>query len=121
MTFARKTYRLQLPSGTLALGQRTLVMGVINVTPDSFYSGSAYLDVPSAIAQALEMERVGADLLDVGGESTRPGADPVSAEEEYRACNPRNRGPARQIENSDLAGYAKGRCCRSRHRGLARK
>ncbi len=88
MTFARKTYRLQLPSGTLALGQRTLVMGVINVTPDSFYSGSAYLDVPSAIAQALEMERAGADLLDVGGESTRPGADPVSAEEEIARVIP---------------------------------
>src|SRR5580658_1146706 len=80
--FQRKTYRLRLPSGTLLLGPRTLVMGVINVTPDSFFSGSSYLDTPSAIAQALEMERAGADLLDIGGESTRPGADPVSAEGE---------------------------------------
>lgn len=82
MKFQRKTYRWQLPSGVLLLGRRTLVMGVINVTPDSFFSGSSYLDTPSAIAQALEMQRAGADLLDIGGESTRPGADPVSAEEE---------------------------------------
>jgi dihydropteroate synthase len=88
LTFARKTYRLQLLSGTLALGRRTLVMGVINVTPDSFYSGSSYLDAPSAIAQALDMERAGADLLDVGGESTRPGADPVSTEEEIARVIP---------------------------------
>ena len=79
MKFSRKTYRLQLPSGVLALGPRTLLMGVINVTPDSFYSGSSYLDTPSAIAQALQMERAGADMVDIGGESTRPGADPVSA------------------------------------------
>jgi dihydropteroate synthase len=82
VTFQRRVYRLHLPSGTLLLGRRTLVMGVINVTPDSFFSGSSYLDTPSAIAQSLEMERAGADLLDIGGESTRPGADPVSAEEE---------------------------------------
>ena len=88
MKFARKTYRLWLPSGTLALGQRTLVMGVINVTPDSFYAGSAYLDTPSAIAQALQMERAGADMVDVGGESTRPGADPVSADEELARVIP---------------------------------
>jgi dihydropteroate synthase len=82
VNFQRKTYRWQLPSGVLLLGRRTLVMGVINVTPDSFFSGSSYLDTPSAIARGLEMERAGADLLDIGGESTRPGADPVSAEEE---------------------------------------
>lgn len=82
MNFQRKAYRWRLPSGVLLLGRRTLVMGVINVTPDSFFSGSSYLDTPSAIAQALEMERAGADLLDIGGESTRPGADPVNAEEE---------------------------------------
>ncbi len=80
--FSRKVYRWRLPSGTLVLGKRTLVMGVVNVTPDSFYAGSAYLDTPSAIARAIEMERMGADILDIGGESTRPGAAAVSSEEE---------------------------------------
>ena len=49
-------------------------MGVLNVTPDSFFDGGEYLDSPSAIGRALELERAGADLLDIGGESTRPGA-----------------------------------------------
>ena len=54
--FQRKTYRLHLPSsGTLLLGRRTLVMGVVNVTPDSFFAGSSFLDTPSAIAQAIEI------------------------------------------------------------------
>jgi len=80
--FSRKRYRLRLPSRTLLLGERTLLMGVLNVTPDSFSDGGRYLDAPSAIARAFEMERAGADLLDIGGESTRPGAAPVSAEQE---------------------------------------
>jgi dihydropteroate synthase len=86
--FRRKTYRLRLPAGALLLGRRTLVMGVLNVTPDSFFAGSAFLDTPSAIAQALEMQRAGADLIDIGGESTRPGADPVNAEEELARVMP---------------------------------
>ena len=86
--FTRKRYRLRLPSRTLVLGERTLIMGVLNVTPDSFSDGGKYLDSPSAIARALEMERAGADLLDIGGESTRPGADPVSAEEELARVLP---------------------------------
>ncbi len=68
----------------LILGERTLVMGVLNITPDSFSDGGAYLDSEAAIVRALELERDGADIIDVGGESTRPGATPVSAEEELR-------------------------------------
>jgi len=86
--FPRKTYRLRLPSRILTLGRRTLIMGVLNVTPDSFYAGSTYLDSPSAIAHALDLERAGADLLDIGGESTRPGSDPVSAEAELARVLP---------------------------------
>ncbi len=84
----RKRYRLRLPSQTLELGRRTLLMGVLNVTPDSFFDGGVYQDSPSAIGRALELERAGADLLDVGGESTRPGADAVSAEEELSRVLP---------------------------------
>ena len=86
--FTRKRYRVRLPSRTLVLGERTLMMGVLNVTPDSFFDGGIYLDAPSAIGRALEMERAGADLIDIGGESTRPGADPVSAEEELARVLP---------------------------------
>ena len=82
--FRRKQFRLRLPSRTLILGDRTLVMGVLNLTPDSFSDGGAYPDSEAAIARALELEHDGADILDVGGESARPGATPVSAEEELR-------------------------------------
>ena len=55
--FIRKRYRLRLPSRTLVLGERTLIIGVLNVTPDSFFDGGTYLDSPSAIARALQLER----------------------------------------------------------------
>jgi dihydropteroate synthase len=88
LIFTRKRYRLRLPSRTLALGERTLIMGVLNVTPDSFFDGGRYLDAPTAIGRALDLERAGADLIDIGGESTRPRADPVSAEEELARVLP---------------------------------
>ena len=53
LVLTRKRYRLRLPSRTLALGERTLIMGVLNVTPDSFFDGGKYLDTPAAIARAL--------------------------------------------------------------------
>lgn len=71
-----------LRSGSLLLGERTLVMGVLNVTPDSFSDGGKFLQPESAIKHAFEIERVGADLLDIGGESTRPGSAETSASEE---------------------------------------
>lgn len=78
----RKKFRLRLPSRTLLLGERTLIMGVLNVTPDSFSDGGEFVDPGKAIARALEMERAGADILDIGGESTRPGSSGISAQEE---------------------------------------
>src|SRR5690242_21178193 len=60
------------------------VMGVVNVTPDSFSDGGLYLDAGAAIAHGLELEAQGAAILDIGGESTRPGAEPVGADEELR-------------------------------------
>ncbi|MGD8414301.1 MAG: dihydropteroate synthase, partial [Candidatus Latescibacterota bacterium] len=67
---------------TLRLGRPPLVMGILNVTPDSFSDGGRYFDAGTAVRHALVMRAAGADILDVGGESTRPGARPVSAGEE---------------------------------------
>jgi len=86
--FRRSKFRLWLPSGALLLGERTLVMGVLNVTPNSFSDGGLFLDARRAVARALEIQRAGADILDIGGESTRPGARPVSAEVELRRILP---------------------------------
>lgn len=72
----------------LAATRRCLVMGVVNVTPDSFSDGGAYLDADAAVAHGLALTAEGADLVDVGGESTRPGAQRVSAEEERRRVLP---------------------------------
>ena len=80
--FRRKKFRVRLPSRALVLGERTLVMGVLNVTPDSFSDGGLYLDPGQAAERALEMEREGADIVDIGGESTRPGSEGISADEE---------------------------------------
>ena len=78
----RKKFRLKLRSQTLSLGERTLVMGVLNVTPDSFSDGGKYLRSEPAIEQALAMEQAGADIIDIGGESTRPGSEATPASEE---------------------------------------
>jgi len=85
---SRKKFSLRLRSGKLVLGERTLVMGVLNVTPDSFSDGGKFFDTERAVEQALAMERAGADLLDIGGESTRPGAASISAQEELARVLP---------------------------------
>jgi dihydropteroate synthase len=72
----------------LPLGERTLVMGILNITPDSFSDGGRFFDYDVAIQHAKEMVELGADIIDVGGESTRPTADPVSLEEELRRVMP---------------------------------
>jgi dihydropteroate synthase len=80
---------LQLHCGRFRLPlDRPLVMGVVNVTPDSFYDGGRYADPQAAIAHARRLVEEGADLLDVGGESSRPGAEPVAADEELRRVLP---------------------------------
>jgi dihydropteroate synthase len=85
----RRRFTIDLPDGrTLALGERTLIMGIINVTPDSFSDGGLRLDAEQAIAAGVQMVEDGADLLDVGGESTRPGAEPLSEAEERQRVVP---------------------------------
>jgi len=73
---------------SLPFGKRTLVMGILNVTPDSFSDGGQFFDMSRAVARVEEMVAEGADILDVGGESTRPGAAPVSVAEEIRRVVP---------------------------------
>jgi dihydropteroate synthase len=73
---------------TLPIGKRTLVMGILNVTPDSFSDGSQFSSLDQALAHAEQMIAEGADIIDIGGESTRPGAVPVTAEEEIARVVP---------------------------------
>jgi dihydropteroate synthase len=95
----RKNFVLPLAGGrVLELGLRPLVMGILNVTPDSFAEASSRSDPAAAIDAALRMEADGADIIDVGGESTRPGADPVSAEEELARILPVLRGLAGRLK-----------------------
>lgn len=89
---------MPLPGGaSLVLGDRTLVMGVVNVTPDSFSDGGRLFDPASAIAAGVRMAEEGADLIDVGGESTRPGAEPLDEQEERRRVLPVIEGLAGRV------------------------
>jgi dihydropteroate synthase len=81
-------YSIRCGKKTLTLGKRTLLMGVLNVTPDSFSDGGLYFDKDKAIAQGLRMVEEGADFIDIGGESTRPGSKPIGLEEELRRVIP---------------------------------
>jgi len=81
-------FDLILGNRVLHLSQRTHIMGILNVTPDSFYDGGRYADVESAVRRGMGMEEEGADCIDVGGESTRPGSDPVSADVELSRVIP---------------------------------
>jgi dihydropteroate synthase len=84
----RKIFRLRLRTRALVLGERTLVMGVLNVTPDSFSDGGKFFRAADAVKAALAMERAGADILDIGAESTRPGSTGISGEEELERLLP---------------------------------
>lgn len=89
MTASRALYTVPCAhGGALNLGARPLVMGILNVTPDSFADPVSRRDPADAAAAALRMAAAGADLIDIGGESTRPGADPVSADEELARVLP---------------------------------
>src|SRR5262245_35689374 len=84
----RTAYTWSLPRTAMTLGRRTAVMGILNVTPDSFSDGGAFEDVGKAVERGLEIETEGGDILDIGGESSRPGSTPVSQEEELRRVIP---------------------------------
>src|SRR5881296_91821 len=78
----RPNFQVHLPSRELRMSGRTLIMGVLNVTPDSFYDGGRYFKLNKAIDRGLQLEQQGADILDVGGESTHPRSRAVPAAEE---------------------------------------
>jgi dihydropteroate synthase len=95
---SRRRFTLPLPGGrSLALGDRTLIMGVINVTPDSFSDGGRLFDAAAAIDAGVRMVDEGADLIDVGGESTRPGAAALDDAEERRRVLPVIEGLAARV------------------------
>lgn len=79
---------LEVGKYTLPVGERTIIMGILNLTPDSFSDGGKFFDVDKAVAHALKMVEAGADIIDVGAESTRPGYTPVEAEEELQRLVP---------------------------------
>lgn len=87
--FHHRQYQFASAGGaTLELGSRTLIMGILNTTPDSFSDGGRYEAVSAAVAHAVEMARQGADIIDIGAESTRPGSAPVSLQEELSRAIP---------------------------------
>ncbi len=85
---SRKRFEWRLRNRAIQLGDRTLIMAVLNVTPDSFSDGGKFLDPDRAFARALDLEEQGADILDIGAESTRPGSARITEEEELRRLVP---------------------------------
>ncbi len=86
--FRKKSFRLEFNRKILPLGLKTAIMGVLNVTPDSFSDGGLYMDPEKALRRAVQMAEEGAEIIDIGGESTRPGSKRVEAEEELRRVLP---------------------------------
>ncbi len=84
----RPSYSLEVRGRSLVLGGRTFIMGIVNATPDSFANGGRFAEAEDAVAQGLALFEAGADIVDVGGESTRPGGAPVGAEQERQRVVP---------------------------------
>ena len=84
----RKIYYWKLRGSEMQLGERTLIMGVLNITPDSFSDGGRFNDPDRAYARALELEEQGADIIDIGAESTKPGSHRITADEEWQRLVP---------------------------------
>ena len=98
---------------TLHIGTRTLIMGILNVTPDSFSDGGRFISADQAIDHAQQMIAEGADIIDVGGESTRPGGEPVSAEEEIKRVVPVIQAIARRTQTPISVDTAKSEVARA--------
>ncbi len=93
-----ETFQIQCRNKTLDLSHRTHIMGILNVTPDSFSDGGKYLELEQAIERGIQMAEDGADMIDIGAESTRPGAEPVSVEQELRRIIPVMEGLLKQVD-----------------------
>lgn len=94
----RRTFVLRCRGADLRLGDRTLIMGVLNITPDSFSDGGLFFEPHKAIEHGLLMAEEGADIIDVGGESSRPGSDPVPLDEELKRVIPVIEGLASHLK-----------------------
>ena len=92
-----KSYTITCGNHSLELGPRTCIMGIVNVTPDSFSDGGKYFSIDTAVAHGERMFKEGADILDIGGESTRPFSDPVPAREEIQRVVPAIRELVRRV------------------------
>jgi len=86
--YQKRDFRLNFKGHTVQLGKKMLIMGVLNVTPDSFYDGRRYSNSKQAVERALQMVEEGADIIDIGGESSRPGSNPVEEREELERVIP---------------------------------
>lgn len=100
---SRHKYELEIAGRKTVLGERTFILGVVNVTPDSFSDGGLYLDPARAIEHSLELVRQGADWIDIGGESTRPGSRSIAAQEELRRVLPVIQGLRRRLPEVPIA------------------
>ena len=100
--YKRENFKITYNRKVLPLGLKTHVMGILNVTPDSFSDGGEAFDTAKAVDKALKLIREGADIIDIGGESTRPGAKPVSAEEELKRVLPVVKELKRELERQKL-------------------
>jgi dihydropteroate synthase len=94
---AARDARLETRHGRIDFFRRTVVMGILNITPDSFYDGGRRGDVTQSIRHGVAMAQAGAEIIDLGGESTRPGSRPISAEEEAARVLPVLRGLRREV------------------------
>jgi hypothetical protein len=111
----RKNLIFEINDKQHTLGLKTWFMGVINVTPDSFSDPGSNLDKDRAVKRGLALEKQGADILDIGGESTRPGSDPVSAR--YHRAEEKNKYPYFcRYNQSESSRRGLGRRCRYRQR-----
>lgn len=88
MKLLTKKHEIKCGKFTLNIHDKTFIMGILNITPDSFSDGGCYIDIENAVAHARNMIEQGADIIDIGGESTRPGSSPVTAEEEIERVIP---------------------------------
>jgi dihydropteroate synthase len=95
---SKNHYSIRCRKQTLILGKRTLLMGVLNVTPDSFSDGGLFFDKEKATSHGLRMAEAGADIIDIGGESTRPGSKPLELEEELRRVIPVIESLAKKVD-----------------------
>ena len=95
---SKTQYAIRCRKRTLSLGKRTLLMGVLNITPDSFSDGGLFFDKEKAISHGLAMVEQGADIIDIGGESTRPGSKPLELEEELRRVIPVIKSIAAEVD-----------------------